>query len=123
MFAHVLVDETVLADYLGERRAYLACRDRLVALELAGCARLLATPEACQRVLEEFRGVVPEEDLLAALDAVLRYVKICPSPEGSADVRGFCSVSRRAIAPAFTPDGFFDHLEREEGLAFGLVDF
>lgn len=141
MFTCVFVDETVLVDYLGERRAYLACRDRLCALELAGCIRLLTTPEVCRRVRDGLAGDVPEGDLSAALDALLRYVKLRALPEGLADAGDFCLVSWRADNPGdtagsggagrsafsgagvFTPDGFFEHLEREEGMAFELVDF
>lgn len=144
MFTRAFVDETVLVDYLGERRAYLACRDRLVALELAGCIRLLTTPDACWRVRDGFAGEVPEDDLASALDAVLGYVELCPAPQGAATGPDACSVSRRSAGPrvrfcpndaersascsagagpAFTPEAFFEHLEREEGLVFELVDF
>lgn len=141
MFTRVFVDETVLVDYLGERRAYLACRDRLAALELAGCIRLLTTPEACWRVRGGLAGEVPEGDLSAALDEVLGYVGLSALPEGLADAGDSCLVSWRAGNPGdaagsggadrrpfsgvgvFTPDEFFEHLEREGGVAFELVDF
>lgn len=144
MFTRVFVDETVLADYLGERRVHLACRDRLVALELAGCIRLLTTPEACRRVHDGLAGVVPEDDLASALDAVLGYVKLCPACEDAAEDARVCSVSWRGadveVGPrlteagravscgvdagsAFTPQTFFSQLERKEGLVFELADF
>lgn len=144
MFTRVFVDETVLADYLGERRAYLACRDRLVALELAGCIRLFATPEACRRVRDGLAGAVPEDDLASALNVVLGYVELCPASQSAADGPDACLVSRRSAdsgaerrskgagraascgagaGGAFTPQELFDRLEREEGLAFELVDF
>lgn len=141
MFTYIFLDETVLVDYLGERRAYLACRDRLAALGLAGCVRLLTTPEACRRVRDGFAGEVPEGDLSAALDAVLGYVGLSALPEGLVDAGDSCLVSWRADNPGgaagsgsasrsafssvgvFTPDDFFEHLERKEGVAFELVDF
>lgn len=142
MFTRVFIDETVVADYLGERRAHLACRDRLCALELAGCIRLLTTPEVCRRVRDGLADAVPEDDLSSALDALLGYVELDFASEDVAGSRDACLVSRRAvgpelalgfggagsaafcgIGPSFTPEGFFDRLEREEGLAFELVDF
>lgn len=142
MFTRVFIDETVVADYLGERRAHLACRDRLCALELVGCIRLLTTPEVCRRVRDGLADAVPEDDLSSALDALLGYVELSLAPEDAAGGLDACLVSRRSadlglalgfgdadpaafrdIGPSFTPEGFFDRLEREEGLAFELVDF
>lgn len=139
MALRVLVDETVLFDYLGERRAYLACRDELAALELSGCVRMWTTPSSCQRLLRSFSGVVPAEDAQAALGSLLKYVRLCaPSTAAGFDVEpdagdgAFpfdCLVSRAercghsGSLPVFAPEELLASLERESGLVFELVDF
>lgn len=144
----VLVDDTVLVEYVGERQPYCACWDKLNALELVGYAELWATPDAYRRMAESLREAIPASEVDGALLATLDFVRVC-SVDGAAVKRalecgaGFeaglldaCAdklgadyvLSRRVASlprsrvPVFSPEGLFAYLEKEEGLVFDLVD-
>lgn len=145
----ILVDETVIADYVGERQPYCACWSRLNALELVGYAELWTTPEA-YRVLEQMLSeALPALEVRRALSATLDYIKVCSF--GGTDVAhalscscafglGVLDACARKIKPDYvvshavtslpsadvrvlSPDELFDCLERERGVTFELVDF
>ena len=147
MMMRALVDETVLIDFLGERRFDFACWNKLGALELTGCVRLWTTAEAHRLLRESLAGALPEQEVRSALLETADYIPICPvgrgemaampwleGPRESAlmeraafKTEADCVVSRRKYeglsVPVLTPEGLFEHLERDEGLVFELVDF
>lgn len=144
----ILVDDTVLVEYVGERQPYCACWSKLNALELVGYAELWATPDAYRLMAESLCEEIPASEVNGALLATLDFIRIC-SVDGVVVKRalecdsGFdvglldaCAgktkadfvLSRRVASlprsrvPVFSPEGFFEHLERDEGLVFDLVD-
>lgn len=146
----VLVDETVVLEYVGERQPYCACWDKLNALELVGAAELWSTPEVYRVMERALREELPASEVSRALLATLDFIKVC-SVDG-ADVAhalggdaGFdaglldaCARKVRADyvvtckaglrlptckVPVVTPEGMFEHLEQTRGVVFDLVDF
>lgn len=144
----ILVDETVIADYVGERQPYCACWDKLNALELVGYAQLWTAPDAYRVMSQSLAEVLPGGEVARSLVATLDFIKVC-SVDGSDVIhalgcaddyhRGILDACARkmkadyvvsrcvdkmptAHAPVFTPEGLFEHLEESEGLVFDLVD-
>lgn len=144
----LLLDESVLIDFVGERREACACRDKLNALQITGCAELWTTVTAVDRLLAMLDADIPPAVARRAVSALLGFVNVC-----SVDHRDVLSllgrderfevamllecfakvkaerlitrreeVIRRARGTAVTPDGFFAYLEKERGLVFDLVD-
>ncbi len=148
MTLRILVDDTVVIDYVGERQPYCACWDKMSALQLTGCAELWSTPDAYRAMSESLRGVLPDDVADDALAATLDFVEVCPVDgrdvlyaleqgvryddalidRSARKMRADYVVSRRALegidakAVACTPEGLFEHLEQTRGLAFDLVD-
>lgn len=144
----LVLDETVLVEFIGEPHESCACRDRLNALQITGAAELWTTVFAYERLLDRVGRDVPAHAARGALLSMADFVNICSFDEGdmldvlrsdksfplSASVicleklKADRLVTRDqdaiALAPgiACTPEGFFDDLERERGIVFELVD-
>ena len=144
----ILLDETVLAELVGERQEAAACWSKLVALQLVGAAELWASADAYRVLAEEFAEEVGYEAAAGGLRSTLDFVDVCSvdekdvsralSGKGYAQallvscarkLRASCIVTRRDPAlfgtsfPVYSPEGLFAHLEQERKLSFELVDF
>lgn len=149
MTMRLLVDETVLVEYVGERQPYCACWDKINALQLVGYAELWATADAYGALERSLCRVLPTDAIHEALLATLKFVQICSvdardveyalSYAGSYEEGIVASCTRKVKADyvitrqdaprhledalVFTPEGFFEYLEAEKGVTFDLVDF
>ncbi|WP_165057014.1 DUF1002 domain-containing protein [Adlercreutzia sp. ZJ176] len=109
MATRLVVDETVLARYAGERWRDCACWDVLSALELAGCVELRTTPGAYAALERALGAELPEEAVRAALRELRRFVPACAAGAGGALGAAEC-------------EDLFRRWEEERGVSFGLVD-
>ncbi|MDO4290774.1 MAG: hypothetical protein Q4C41_06060 [Eggerthellaceae bacterium] len=149
MTMHIMVDETVLMEFVGERRESLVCWNKLNAMQLVGYAELWATPDAYRLMEQEMSEQLPNEAVRRALGDTLSYIEICSVDanvvrlalsyggtyeEGVLDacvrkVKADYVVTRKKLpplrskVPVFTPEALFEHLEKAKGVTFELVDF
>ena len=149
MTMRLLIDESVLVEYVGERQPYCACWDKINALQLVGYAELWATSASYGAMERALCEVLPADEVHGALLSTLKFVQVCSVDaedvrfalecgEGyHAGILASCArkvkadyvVTRRRDATfadkalVFTPEGLFDYLEKEKGVTFDLVDF
>lgn len=145
----LLLDDTVLVDFIGERRETCACRDKLNALQITGTAELWTTVFFYERLLARLERELPGLDARRALISMAEFVEVCSFDEEDMidalwDEKPFllstaliCAGKLKAdcfitydgdlisLVPekACTPEGFFEGLEIKRGIVFELVDF
>ncbi len=148
MTLRILIDDSIIIEYVGERQPYCACWNKLNALQLVGYAELWTTPDAYRNMDNRLHGVLPDEVIGAALSATLDFVEVCSIDADDVryalshcacyedalidicarKIRAEYIVSRRSFdnfdAKAFicTPEELFDHLGQTRSLTFDLVD-
>ena len=148
MVSRLLLDDTVLIGFIGERRESCACRDKLNALQITGVVELWTTAFSYERLLARLEQEVPSQAVRSSLGAMAEVVNICSFDEADMldalwgerpfsvaatlicreKLKADCVItySEEALACApgecCTPEGYFERLEKERGVVFELVD-